>query len=318
MRGEHVELSLITDDEDFAGMAELAGIDRVMLDLETKGKAERQAGRGLFLSDHQIESVPRIRSCLKKASLVVRVNPLDEDSPEEIDKVTLGGADFIMLPFFHTTEEVRRFIKLVRRRAKTILLVETKAAMDNLADFIKEDGIDEMHIGLNDLSLSLGRKVIFEVVCDGTVDRLSAAIRAEGIPFGFGGIARLSQKSLPINPERVLAEQVKVGATRGWLGRTFRDATEFYRRPGRLAREVQLLRHSISKWRSASEEEFLQNRELLRKEVLAWAARVPIGPAVNRRVQDLVAEAAPSGGDTSIREQKKWYARRQHDHPRAR
>jgi citrate lyase beta subunit len=272
-----VELCLITDNEDFALEAEHSGINRVMVDLERKGKAHRQAGRGLFLSDHTIGSVLKISSILKSASLVVRINPLDQDSRREIDDVLEAGADFIMLPFFHTPEEVRGFIDLVECRAKTILLIETRAATDNLAAVLKEEGIDEVHIGLNDLSISLKRDVIFEVVCDGTIDRLSSTIKAEGIPFGFGGIARLSTKGLPVDPERILAEQVRVGATRGWLGRTFREGMGSDKRSGELAREVDLLRRALSRWSSASEEQFLQNRQTLTKEVAAWKARACSG-----------------------------------------
>ena len=48
-------LSLITDDVDLAAEAERAGIDRIMIDLEREGKAQRQAGRNLFQSSHRLE-----------------------------------------------------------------------------------------------------------------------------------------------------------------------------------------------------------------------------------------------------------------------
>jgi hypothetical protein len=38
--------SLITNDPRLAGEAEAAGIQRIMIDLETHGKAQRQAGQG--------------------------------------------------------------------------------------------------------------------------------------------------------------------------------------------------------------------------------------------------------------------------------
>ena len=59
-----------------AAEAERAGIDRIMIDLEREGKAERQAGRNLFQSSHRLESVARVKAALERAALVVRINPL--------------------------------------------------------------------------------------------------------------------------------------------------------------------------------------------------------------------------------------------------
>src|SRR4051794_30086280 len=117
-----MELCLITDKADLALEAEAAGIERIMLDLEREGKAQRQQGRELFLSDHRLESLPRMRAALGAAALVVRINALTAQSAEEIDAAIAGKADFIMLPYFHRLDEVRQFLALVRRRAKVILL----------------------------------------------------------------------------------------------------------------------------------------------------------------------------------------------------
>lgn len=269
-----MELSLITGDLEFASAAESVGVDRVMLDLERKSKIARQAGRDLFLSDHRIDLVPRMRSVLRKAALVVRINSLDHQSREEIDAVVQGGAHLIMLPFFYTASEVRQFVDLVGGRAQTILLIETKSAVDNLREIVRVEGIGEIHVGLNDLTISLGRRVIFDVICDGMMDQIVEIIRAEGIPFGFGGIGRLSRQDLPVNPERVLAVQVGAGATRGWLGRSFRSGMEVRKDIGELAHELVLLRQSILRWRLASQAEHDQNCELLRKEVSAWGGNM--------------------------------------------
>ncbi len=267
-----MEFSLITGNLEFASAAESLGIDRILLDLETKGKAARQAGGGLFLSNHTIDLVPRMRSILSKAALVVRINPVDQESREEIDEVIGGGAHFLMLPYFHSASEVRQFVELVDGRAKTILLIETRGAVENLREILEVEGVDELHLGLNDLTISFGRRVMLEVICDGVVDQILEVIRPRGLPFGIGGIGRLSRQDLPVNPERVLADHVRVGATRGWLGRSFRLDMEARMDTGELAHEVALLRESILRWRSASEAEHARNRELLCDEVAAWIA----------------------------------------------
>ncbi|PYS33285.1 MAG: aldolase [Acidobacteria bacterium] len=269
-----MELCLITDKTEFAAEAEKVGIERIMLDLERTGKRKRQMGRDLFISDHIIASVPRMRAVLGKARLVVRVNPLSHKSCEEIDAVIEAGADFMMLPYFHSVDEVRGFRSLVAARAKTILLVETKSAVEILPTLVKERLGDEVHIGLNDLRISLGNRTIFDPLCNGMIERLSALLRGEKIPFGVGGIARLSHDRLPINPEHVLAEQVRLEAGIGWLGRSFREDMENRRRPGELACEVELIRKAINKWESAPEEALAANRKILREEVAGWEAAI--------------------------------------------
>ncbi len=269
-----MKLCLITNQADFAREAEQAGVDRIMLDLERRGKAQRQAGKDLFLSDHRIEDVRTLRGTLTTATLVVRINALHDRSDVEIEQVIEGGADLVMLPYFRTIEDVRRFFTLVSGRARTILLVETTSAVDNLNDIVDEHGIDEIYIGLNDLSIGLDRTVIFEPVCDGTVDRLAAILRKKAIPFGFGGIARLSASDLPVTPEVLLAEQVRLGASLGWLGRRFRGDMETSRDPGELAAEIALVRHTIARWSRASVEDSRGNSIRLEHEVNAWRTRM--------------------------------------------
>ncbi|HKY05160.1 MAG TPA: aldolase/citrate lyase family protein [Blastocatellia bacterium] len=271
-----MEFCLITDQNDFAIEAEAAGVERIMIDLEKTGKAQRQSGRGLFISEHSIESAFRMKGALKDSSLVVRVNALTSTSDEEIEAVIESGADYIMLPYFHSIDEVRNFLALVSGRAKTILLVETKSAVEILPDVISESGFSELYIGLNDLSISMGHKVIFEPLCNGMIDRLSTLIREEGIPFGFGGIGRLSRKGLPVDPERILAEQVRLRASVGWLGRSFREDIEYKRRAGELAAEIKRLREVIKKWESSPKEAFARNRKGLMAEVAAWKASLNV------------------------------------------
>jgi 2-keto-3-deoxy-L-rhamnonate aldolase RhmA len=267
-----MKLSLITDDVALAVEAEQAGIDRIMIDLERDGKAERQAGRGLFLSSHRIESVAPVKVALVKTPLVVRINPLGESSRSEIDALVDGGADFIMLPYFSGLAEARVFLGLVRRRARVILLVETRSAASQLRALVGEPGVDEVHIGLNDLSISLGQDNLFEPICTGIIDEMAAVLRAAGMPFGLGGIGRLSRQELPVHPERMLAEQVRLGASRGWLGRTFRGEMEQSRARGELAAEVLAIREAVRKWQAASPGALLDNRAALHREAADFVA----------------------------------------------
>jgi hypothetical protein len=169
-----------------------------------------------------------------------------------------------MLPYFHQLQQARRFLELVDRRAKPVLLVETKesaAVLDALCDL---PGLSEVHIGLNDLSISMRKGFLFDVIMDGTVDGLCAVLRGCKVPFGFGGIGSLSRRDLPVNPQLVLAEQVCQGATRGWLGRTFRET-----HPSSLGQELNLLRQAIAFWKSARAEEIERMQIALRQQIAA-------------------------------------------------
>lgn len=72
-----------------------------------------------------------------------------------------AGADYIMLPMYRTREDVETFIGYVKGRAKTMLLLETIDAQKNLEDYVDLPGIDEIHIGLNDLHLAYKKDFMF-------------------------------------------------------------------------------------------------------------------------------------------------------------
>jgi hypothetical protein len=59
-------LTLWTNDAERAGWADRAGVERIGLDLESFGKAERQRGLGTWLSGHGIEDLPRVRDALAR------------------------------------------------------------------------------------------------------------------------------------------------------------------------------------------------------------------------------------------------------------
>jgi hypothetical protein len=82
--------------------------------------------------------------------------------------------------------------------------------------------IDEIYVGLNDLSLGYGMKFMFQLLADGTVERLCNAFRDKGIPYGFGGIAAIGQGLLPA--ERVIAEHYRLGSECVILSRSFCNA----------------------------------------------------------------------------------------------
>jgi hypothetical protein len=123
---------------------------------------------------------------------------------------------------FKTRGEVERFVAMVDGRAKVQLLVETAEAAANIEEICKVQGVDEIHIGLNDLHLAYRQKFMFQLLADGTVEKLCKTIQASGIEYGFGGIARVGYGMLPA--EYIMAEHYRLGSTAAILSRGFCDA----------------------------------------------------------------------------------------------
>ena len=222
-----LKLMYITNNPQVAALAQSSGVDRIFVDMEYIGKEERQGGLDTVKSHHTVEDVKNLRKVLKETELLVRVNPIHEaaenwcSSEDEINAVVEAGADIIMLPMAKTVDEIKKFVEYVGGRTKTMLLLETAEAKDNIKAMLDVGGIDMVHIGLNDLHLSYGMKFMFQLLTDGTVDELCKIIDGYGIPYGFGGIARLGFGMLPA--EHVIAEHYRLGSSMAILSRSFCD-----------------------------------------------------------------------------------------------
>lgn len=214
-----LKLMYITNRREIAKVAEKSGVDIIFVDLEIRGKEKRQSGRSTVISGHSRQDVRIMRQSLESARLLVRVNPLHGGSAEEIGGVLEDGADMLMLPFFMDARQVEDFIGHVGGRAKTCLLFETSGAVANIDEILSLKGIDCIHIGLNDLHICYGMKFMFQLLADGTVDKLCNKFRDKGIPYGFGGIAGLGQGELPA--ENIIAEHYRLGSDMAILSRSF-------------------------------------------------------------------------------------------------
>ena len=219
-----MNLMLLTGDPKFAVKAQECGVDRIFLDLEYINKADRQKGRNTFITKNSIDDVQKLREVLTASELLVRVNPINPLSKEEIDRVCDGGADLVMLPMVYDAEDVKRFVDCVGGRAKTVPMIETAQAMARLDDILAVPGVDEIYIGLNDLHISMGLSFMFELLSGGMVEYMADKIKAAGKPFGFGGIAKIGEGILPA--EKVLGEHYRLGSSAVILSRTFRNEVD--------------------------------------------------------------------------------------------
>jgi hypothetical protein len=237
-----------------------------MVDLELLGKDERQSGRNSVVSRHTVEDIWRIRSSVPAGALLVRTNPMHVGIRAEIEAVLAAGADLLMLPYFHRTQELIEYCRIVAGRAAVVPLVETPEAVSCIDEIVKTAGVSEVLVGLNDLHIALGRKFMFELVAEGIVDTVAAAAHRVGMPFGFGGIARIGQGIVP--GELVLSEHQRLRSSAVILSRTFvaglpnvqgvPDPADFIQAVRQLREVEKSLAARTSEQRASAHEEFLR------------------------------------------------------------
>lgn len=260
-----LEYMYITNRPDVARICEDMGVERVFVDMEWMGKAERQGHLDSVKSFHTLQDVANVRRVLTHSKLLVRVNPIHCETEAEVTGAIEAGADIVMLPMARTIDDAQRFIAAVNGRAKTVLLLETRDAARNIEGIINT-GFDEVHIGLNDLSLEYGLPFMFSLLANGTVEDLCSRIRQQGIPYGFGGLARIGSGKLPT--EYVLMEHIRLGSSRAILSRSFCNVDkmpDIATIKEVFATELPKLRNTEAVFHSASAEDFQKNIDNIRK-----------------------------------------------------
>ena len=264
---KYLKLMILAADPQSAIDAQNAGVDRVFYDLEYIGKESRQHGRNTVKSMNSIDDIPAVRKVLSNTELLVRTNPIHAYTKMEVDKAIEYGADVLMLPMVMDQHDVEQFVSYVNGRAKVCIMIETAAAMARLDKILAVPGVDELFVGLNDLHISMGLTFMFEFLSNGLLEYIADKCNKAGMPFGFGGIARIGEGDLP--SENILGEHVRLGSTSVILSRTFKGVVGVDKnaRPIDLGIEVQKVRDrvlEIDKW---NEEQHVENRKKIAEAV---------------------------------------------------
>lgn len=254
-------LMILADTPEAALCAQNAGVDRIFYDIEYVGKAERQHGRNTVLSHNDIDNIPNIRQVVTTSKLLVRTNPIHAYTEMEIEKAINYGADILMLPMAMDQHDVEKYVKMINGRAKVCIMIETAAALARLNKILAVSGVDELFIGLNDLHISMGLTFMFELLNDGLVEYIANKCHKVGIPFGFGGIARIGEGMLP--SDNILGEHVRLGSTSVILSRTFKGlaGVDANARTVDLKEEVDKVRTRMAEIDEWSESDFVENRK---------------------------------------------------------
>lgn len=254
-------LMILASTPEDALSAQNAGVDRIFYDLEYIGKAERQRGRDTVKYHNDIDKIPIIREVINTSSLLVRTNPIHAYTSSEVEKAICYGADYLMLPMCMDRHDVETYVNLVRGRAKIIIMIETGASMTRLDEILEVEGVDELFVGLNDLHISMGLNFMFEPLAGGLVDFIAEKCQEKGMPFGFGGIARIGDGILP--SDMILGEHVRLGSSSVILSRTFKGgdspiAIDF-------KAEVDKVRNRFNELETWSAEQLDENRQKVKR-----------------------------------------------------
>jgi hypothetical protein len=251
-------LTLWTDDPVLAAQADAAGIDRIGPDFELLGKERRQQGLGYRISAHRVDRLPALRATLSHAKLFARTDPLHAGTALQVRRLLDAGVEVLMLPMFTRADEVARFVNLVAGRADVVLLLEQATAIADLDAILSVEGVTEVHVGINDLALSLGEPNRFALLTTPLLEDVALRVHAAGLPLGIGGIGRLDDASLPLPPDLIYAQHARLGAVGALIARTFLA-------PGvELAAEVQRTRERLAYWRACGEDELAAATDALR------------------------------------------------------
>ncbi len=258
---------MITANTEVAAFVEEHGVHRIFMDQEVLGKHKRQGHLDTHQAAHSLSEISAVAAVLHRSELMVRVNPLNDRTKLELDGVIAAGAQRVMLPMFTSRHEVSRFLDLVNGRVPVTFLAETPQALVRLSDWLPLLSVsrgDEVHIGLNDLSLGLGLGFLFEPLGARLLDPSAELLNATNITWGIGGIARIGEGDLP--SEMVLGEHVRLNSQWAILSRAFhRGAASLIELLSGLdfLLEIKKLREIEAYWRQVGNDVLLNNQKKL-------------------------------------------------------
>ena len=257
---------MITNNPSIANHIVKNGVQRIFIDLEKLGKEERQSHLNTWISNHREEDIKAIKNKIKKGEILVRINPLNKNTKDELEMILSHNVDYIMMPMINCYEDVQELLSLLKKRTKFIPLLETKNSIDDIERILNDPEISEIYIGLNDLRISMKSKFLFEPLLSGLLDNIAQKLNQKQIKWGFGGIARCGIGEIPC--ENILGEHIRLGSNNVILSRSFHansKTLEELNQNINFKKEIMKLRKLITKWNSASQAELLENKLYINK-----------------------------------------------------
>jgi 2-keto-3-deoxy-L-rhamnonate aldolase RhmA/quercetin dioxygenase-like cupin family protein len=147
-------------------------------------------------AEHGAFTVEQVRDIMQslppQAQVVVRVGGYNH--PDIIPMLD-AGAKGVVAPNVNSAEEAGAFVRTVkghRPDATAVVMIETRRGVENADVIVHVPGVDAVHLGPYDLSLSLGAPM-GSPEHNAAVARVEEAVRSAGVPLG--GVALLRSRS---------------------------------------------------------------------------------------------------------------------------
>ena len=216
---ESFALFLFSTDPRLIQTATQSGVGGVVVDWESIGKAERQAGFDTQINHDTVEDLARVRAATR-ARVLCRLNAFGPTTQAEIEAAIDNGADELLLPMVRSANEVETVLAWVNGRCDLGILIETEAAVERSGELARLP-ISRVYVGLHDLAIERKTANPFQAIADGTVERLRAAFE---VPFGFAGLT-LPDRGFPIPCRLLMAEMARLRCDFTFLRRSFHRDT---------------------------------------------------------------------------------------------
>ncbi len=195
-----------------------AGLDGVIIDMETKGKLNRQSLYNTQINEHQPSDLRKVREITSKR-VICRINGGIYLDKEEIMEVVDSGANELLIPMVRSISEVEKVLNLTQGKVDVSIMVETNEAVNITREF-NQLPLTRAFIGLNDLCIARNEENLFIPLIDGTVERIRQDI---ALPLGVAGLTH-PDRGNPI-PCGVLIDKMKqLDCSFGFLRRSYFDS----------------------------------------------------------------------------------------------
>lgn len=249
------ELLLFSAAPDVIAAACSTDIDAFVVDWENQGKYERQRGADTQINHDTVADLQRVRAATTR-TVICRINGVNPTTRREVAQAIDAGADELLVPMARHPRELETVLRLVRGRCAVGMLLETREAVANAADFATLP-LRRVYFGLNDYSIATGARSIFDAVADGTVAR---TLEVFDVSCGFGGLT-LPACGTPLPCRLLMAEYARLHCGFCFLRRSFlRDADH-----RDLAGSVRQIRHALQMTQAQPDGLLQEQHEHLRK-----------------------------------------------------
>lgn len=210
----------ITNEIQEALILDYCGIQQIMVDCENIGKIERQKNKNTVINFHKIEDVEKLKKAGVKAKIICRINGFHSKISDEIERAIFSGSDLLMIPMIQSISEFEFLLEKVNGRVAILPLIETPYSIFKISKLIELAKPRQLHFGLNDLSLSLGLKNIFEILVSQPFATAVSVARENVDLVGIGGIGDPLSRQL-LSPRLLVNEYKILGGNSVILSRSF-------------------------------------------------------------------------------------------------